>query len=43
VLGLALARAARDPALEGTLAAWAAGLAPPAPGLLDDVTEDTTG
>ncbi len=42
VLGLALARAARDPALAGALAAWAAGLAPPAPGLLDDVTEDTT-
>jgi sarcosine oxidase subunit beta len=42
VLGLALARAAGDPALEGPLAAWAAGRTPPAPGLLDDVTEDTT-
>ena len=42
VLGLALARAARDGALVGALAAWAAGLAPPAPGLLDDVTEGTT-
>jgi hypothetical protein len=42
VLGLALARAARDGALEGALAAWAAGQAAPAPGLLDDVTEENT-
>jgi sarcosine oxidase subunit beta len=39
VLGLALARAARDPALAGPLAAWAAGEAPPAEGLLDDIRE----
>ncbi|WP_137179534.1 FAD-dependent oxidoreductase [Roseomonas sp. AR75] len=37
VLGLALARAARDPALHGPLAAWAAGTAPPTPGLLDEL------
>jgi sarcosine oxidase subunit beta len=35
VLGVALARAAGDPGLHGALAAWAAGAAPPAPGLLD--------
>lgn len=34
VLGLALAAAASDPALMGALPAWAAGEAPPAPGLL---------
>lgn len=34
VLGLALAAAAADPALMGALPAWAAGEAPPAPGLL---------
>ena len=42
VLGLALARAARDPALVGPLAAWAAGEAAPAAGLLDDIEEDTS-
>ncbi|MBO1074243.1 FAD-dependent oxidoreductase [Roseomonas marmotae] len=34
VLGLALAAAAGDPALAGALPAWAAGEAPPPPGLL---------
>jgi hypothetical protein len=34
VLGLGLAAAAADPALMQHLAPWAAGLAPPAPGLL---------
>jgi glycine/D-amino acid oxidase-like deaminating enzyme len=37
MLGLALARAARDPALASGLASWAAGLAPPPPGLLADL------
>jgi sarcosine oxidase subunit beta len=35
VLGLALARAASDPALRDVVAAWAAGRIPPPPGLLD--------
>jgi sarcosine oxidase subunit beta len=39
VLGLALARAARDAALDAPLAAWAAGEAAPARGLLADVEE----
>jgi sarcosine oxidase subunit beta len=37
LLGLALARAAGDPALAAGLPAWAAGTAPPPPGLLRDV------
>lgn len=37
LLGLALARAAGDPTLAEGLPAWAAGLAPPPPGLLQDV------
>lgn len=37
VLGLALARAASDPALAAALPAWAAGAAPPPPGLLADL------
>lgn len=37
LLGLALAAAASDPALMPALSAWAAGEAPPAPGLLADL------
>jgi sarcosine oxidase subunit beta len=40
VLGLALARAASDAALHGALAAWAAGMAPPAPSLLDALARE---
>jgi len=39
LLGIALARAATDPALP--IAPWAAGEAPPPPGLLDALTEET--
>lgn len=39
LLGLALARAARDPALAALLPAWAAGEAPPPPGLLADIEQ----
>jgi sarcosine oxidase subunit beta len=39
LLGLALARAARDPALAAALPAWAAGEAPPHPGLLADIEQ----
>jgi sarcosine oxidase subunit beta len=38
LLGLALARAAADPALAAALPGWAAGTTPPPPGLLADVT-----
>jgi sarcosine oxidase subunit beta len=38
LLGLALARAAGDPTLSRGLPAWAAGQAPPPPGLLDDLS-----
>jgi len=41
LLGLALARAARDPGLVAPLAAWAAGQAAPARGLLDDIRKDS--
>jgi sarcosine oxidase subunit beta len=40
VLGLALARAVGDPSLHAPLAAWAAGAAPPAPGLLDALAQE---
>ena len=39
LLGLALAQAARDPALAAALPAWAAGEAPPHPGLLADIEQ----
>lgn len=39
LLGLALARAARDPALAAALPGWAAGETPPPPGLLADLEE----
>jgi sarcosine oxidase subunit beta len=39
LLGLALARAARDPALAAALPVWAAGEAPPHPGLLADIEQ----
>jgi sarcosine oxidase subunit beta len=42
LLGLAVARAASDPALAAGLAPWAAGQAPPPPGLLDDLAQDQT-
>jgi len=42
VLGIALARVALDPALRPALAPWAAGLAPPPPGLLADLVQDQT-
>lgn len=42
LLGLALARAARDPALAAALPAWAAGEAPPHPGLLADIEQGRT-
>jgi sarcosine oxidase subunit beta len=38
---LAESRPAREPALAGPLAAWAAGKAPPAEGLFDDLQEQT--
>ncbi|HEV7265890.1 MAG TPA: FAD-dependent oxidoreductase [Falsiroseomonas sp.] len=41
LLGLALGRAVRDPALAAALPPWAAGETPPPPGLLDDVAQDT--
>jgi sarcosine oxidase subunit beta len=40
LLGLALARAVSDPALQDQLAPWAAGLAPPPPGLLDELAKE---
>lgn len=40
VLGLALARAAGDPALAAALGPWAAGQAPPPSGLLRDIEQD---
>ncbi|MGG5809891.1 FAD-dependent oxidoreductase [Falsiroseomonas sp. CW058] len=42
LLGLALARAAGDPILAEGLPGWAAGEAPPPPGLLSDLTLDRT-
>ena len=42
VLGLALAQAVRDPSLAAALTPWAAGEAPPPPGLLDDIAQDQT-
>ena len=40
LLGLALARAAGDAALADAISPWAAGLAPPPPGLLADLTQE---
>jgi sarcosine oxidase subunit beta len=40
VLGLALAQAVGDAAMHGALAAWAAGTASPAPGLLDALAQE---
>ncbi|NKE45053.1 FAD-dependent oxidoreductase [Roseomonas frigidaquae] len=40
LLGLALARAAGDPALAPGLAGWAAGATPPPPGLLADLEQE---
>ena len=40
LLGLAVARAAGDPALAAALPGWAAGEAPPHPGLLADIEQD---
>ncbi|NKC32752.1 FAD-dependent oxidoreductase [Falsiroseomonas selenitidurans] len=40
LLGLALARAATDPTLCDSLAGWAAGQAPPVPGLLADLEQE---
>lgn len=42
VLGLALARAVGDPSLAAALPPWAAGEAPPPPGLLADIAEEQT-
>ena len=42
LLGLALARAARDPALAAGIGGWAAGEAPPPPGLLHDIAGEQT-
>lgn len=42
LLGLALARAALNPALAAALPGWAAGEAPPPPGLLADIEQEKT-